>query len=84
MVETNIKRGLLIAVEGCDRSGKTTQCQHLVEWIQKHLQVDCEYWKFPDRTTPIGTIINQYLTGDINLNDQTVHLLFSANRWELK
>ncbi len=38
--------------------------------------------RFPDRTSAIGTLINSYLTSSSSLNDQTIHLLFSANRWE--
>ena len=35
-----------------------------------------------ERSTAIGSIINQYLKKEIELPDQSVHLLFSANRWE--
>ena len=38
----------------------------------------------PDRTTPIGKIINEYLTAGASIDDHAIHLLFSANRWELK
>ena len=40
--------------------------------------------RFPDRTTNIGTIINSYLGCKKELEDHVVHLLFSANRWELQ
>jgi len=86
MISSLKQRGLLIAVEGCDRGGKTTQCKLLQEHIRT-LGQPCEYIKFPDRTTPIGQLINNYLSnvtdGSATLNDQAVHLLFSANRWEL-
>lgn len=37
-----------------------------------------------DRTTPIGQLINTYLTDrSFSLSDQAAHLLFSANRWEV-
>lgn len=36
----------------------------------------------PDRTTPTGQIINQYLSSSATLPDQSIHLLFTANRWE--
>ena len=39
-------------------------------------------WRFPDRTTEIGTMINAYLGRSKELDDAAVHLLFSANRWE--
>jgi dTMP kinase len=36
-----------------------------------------------DRTTPIGKLIDGYLRGQSHLDDHSIHLLFSANRWEL-
>lgn len=38
--------------------------------------------RFPNRESHIGQLINGYLSSTSNLNDQTIHLLFSANRWE--
>ncbi|XP_014725897.1 PREDICTED: thymidylate kinase isoform X2 [Sturnus vulgaris] len=35
-----------------------------------------------DRTTEIGQLISSYLGREKNLEDHTIHLLFSANRWE--
>ena len=50
----------------------------------KHPHV--EVWRFPDRTTAVGKCIDAYLRGEDGhngpLSDATVHLLFSANRWE--
>lgn len=40
------QRGLLIVVEGCDRSGKSTQCEHLVTKLQ-HTGMRAELVKFP-------------------------------------
>ena len=45
-------------------------------------QVDVALWKFPDRQTAIGQMINAYLQGKTETDDAAVHLLFSANRWE--
>lgn len=36
-----------------------------------------------DRTTTIGQLISAYLEKKSDLEDHAVHLLFSANRWEL-
>lgn len=36
-----------------------------------------------DRTTAIGQMINGYLSNKQDIEDHAVHLLFSANRWEL-
>lgn len=73
-------RGQLILIEGLDRSGKSTQSGILLERLP-----DAKLIKFPDRSTKVGSIINEYLTNsDFQLSDQTAHLLFSANRWELE
>ncbi|GAA5987635.1 hypothetical protein JCM5350_001903 [Sporobolomyces pararoseus] len=76
------KRGALIIFEGLDRSGKSTQvkklCQRLERQGKKVKQIG-----FPDRTSPTGILINNYLTQkDTKLSDEAIHLLFSANRWE--
>ena len=72
-------RGKLILIEGLDRTGKSTQSVKLVE----KLGPNASLLKFPDRSTQIGALINQYLTQpNFNLPDQAIHLLFSANRWE--
>ncbi|KAI0917933.1 hypothetical protein AcW1_006927 [Taiwanofungus camphoratus] len=36
-----------------------------------------------DRTTAIGKMIDSYLRSQSELDDRAIHLLFSANRWEL-
>lgn len=72
-------RGRLIVVEGLDRSGKSTQCERLV----RALGDACELIKFPDRTTVIGGMIDAYLKSSQDLDDHVIHLLFSANRWEV-
>ncbi|CAZ86296.1 unnamed protein product [Tuber melanosporum] len=75
-------RGALIAIEGLDRAGKSTQCQLLMDRLAER-NVPARLQKFPDRTTPIGKMINAYLSTSTTLEDHTIHLLFSANRWEL-
>lgn len=45
-------------------------------------QVAAEQWNFPDRSTNIGKTIDEYLKGNAESDDATMHLLFSANRWE--
>ena len=78
-----VQRGSLIVFEGCDRSGKTTQVKKLVEKLNREGK-SAKMMRFPDRTTGIGSIINSYLTCAKELDDHAVHLLFSANRWELE
>ncbi|KAM8745214.1 thymidylate kinase [Acanthopagrus schlegelii] len=76
------KRGALIVLEGVDKAGKTTQCKKLVQALQQSGR-PAEMMRFPDRTTTIGQLISAYLENKSDLEDHTVHLLFSANRWEL-
>lgn len=76
-------RGSLIVLEGLDRCGKTSQSNRLVTYLEaKGFSV--ESWRFPDRSTGVGEMISSYLASKAHLDDQTVHLLFSANRWEKK
>ncbi|KAH7042723.1 thymidylate kinase-domain-containing protein [Macrophomina phaseolina] len=74
-------RGKLIVFEGLDRAGKSTQSGRLVTRLQE-LGQRVQHMRFPDRTTPIGQMINAYLTGASEQEDHVIHLLFSANRWE--
>ncbi|MEQ2228104.1 hypothetical protein ILYODFUR_005349 [Ilyodon furcidens] len=76
------KRGALIVLEGVDRAGKTTQCNKLVQALIERGR-PAEMMRFPDRSTTIGQLISAYLQKKSDLEDHTVHLLFSANRWEL-
>ncbi|KAK9519865.1 hypothetical protein VZT92_022568 [Zoarces viviparus] len=76
------KRGALIVLEGVDKAGKTTQCNRLVQALQQSGR-PAEMMRFPDRTTTIGQLISAYLEKKSDLEDHAVHLLFSANRWEL-
>lgn len=76
------KRGTLIVLEGVDKAGKTTQCKKLVQALEKSGR-PTEMMGFPDRSTTIGQLISAYLENKSELEDHTVHLLFSANRWEL-
>lgn len=83
MVGCKSARGAFIVFEGVDRSGKSTQCQNLVKNLTD-AGVIAERWSFPDRTTPTGQMIDAYLRSQSDLDDASVHLLFSANRWEKK
>ena len=47
-----------------------------------HSQVKAELWKFPDRQTGTGKMIDAYLNNREELDDAAVHLLYCANRWE--
>ncbi|KAG8960332.1 Thymidylate kinase [Tulasnella sp. 419] len=82
-MSSNSSRGAFIVIEGLDRSGKSTQAQALYQHLQDRLGAsNVKLIKFPDRTTPIGKMIDSYLRSESELDDRAIHLLFSANRWE--
>ncbi|WEW56114.1 Thymidylate kinase [Emydomyces testavorans] len=81
-IKAQMNRGVLIVVEGLDRAGKSTQCTILTTTLQE-LGYKAKSIRFPNRATSIGKIIDGYLRGETQLDDHAVHLLFSANRWEL-
>ena len=74
------KRGKFILFEGCDGSGKTTQAKILHESgiLGKSVSM-----RFPERTTALGKMCSDYLQKSAKLVDEVIHLLFTANRWEL-
>ncbi|XP_075057867.1 thymidylate kinase [Mixophyes fleayi] len=74
-------RGALIVLEGADRAGKSTQARRLVEALRER-GYQAEGLRFPERTTEIGRLVGSYLEKKNDIEDHTVHLLFSANRWE--
>lgn len=74
-------RGALVVLEGLDRSGKSSQCGELLTHLL-NVGYSAELWRFPDRNTAVGKMISAYLSNESNLDDRTIHLLFSANRWE--
>ena len=76
---------MLIAFEGCDRSGKSSQIQLIFEYLtkEKGLADIVEKRQYPDRTSHTGKLLDDYLNRRVNIDrKEAVHLLFSANRWE--
>ncbi|CAG2108653.1 unnamed protein product [Medioppia subpectinata] len=82
-MKTMAKRGALVVLEGVDRVGKSTQALRLSEAL-KTMSCPTHLVRFPNRLTPIGQMISQYLKGGQQLDDRVIHLLFSANRWEMR
>ena len=74
-------RGLLIAFEGLDQSGKQTQAETLRDHFSS-MGRDCRLLSFPDYTTAIGAEISSALHGDRDYATDTLQLLYIANRYE--
>lgn len=75
-----MRRGKLIVLEGLDRSGKSSVAKFIFNLLSENQPTVC--MNFPDRTTPIGKMINEFLNNHTELSNEAIHLLFSANRWE--
>lgn len=83
-MEKTKKRGALITFEGTDKSGKTTQSHKLMEYLVSQ-SISAERLSFPDRTTPIGQLIDRILKKEVVVtNKSSLYLLFTANRHELQ
>lgn len=76
-------RGLLIAFEGKDKCGKTTQAKLLIKNFQL-INIKAEYIAFPKRDTEIGQLLDKYLKKQITFSPETAQLLFAANRREMQ
>ena len=73
----------IMSVKPCWRcTKKTTKSAAPYEVKLPGEQVAAELWRFPDRTSPTGKMVDSYLRSQSELDDAAVHLLFSANRWE--
>jgi dTMP kinase len=78
-----VPRGVLIAFEGLDQSGKQTQAQALRDSIAATGRT-CELLSFPDYRTPIGAEIRRALHSERDYGADVMQLLYVANRYEIK
>jgi dTMP kinase len=74
-------KGKFIVLEGLDRSGKSSVAKFLSQKLSLE-KGPTVLMNFPDRTTSIGKMINHFLNNQVELGNEAIHLLFSANRWE--
>jgi dTMP kinase len=45
------------------------------------MDISLAVMKFPQRSSKTGKIIDEYLRNGVEISDEVVHLLFSANRF---
>ena len=76
-------RGLLIAFEGLDQSGKQTQAERLCERLIASGRT-VRPLSFPDYDTWIGGEIGRALRGERQYGPDVMQLLYVANRYEWK
>lgn len=79
----NSDRGVLVSFEGIDASGKNTQSKMLCDTLKEN-GLDFEFLSFPVYTTPIGQEIRNYLQRRTEYGIETLHTIYSANRYEFK
>jgi len=73
----------IIAFEGIDACGKETQTKMLSEALHNSGYM---VWSetFPRYHTPIGKLIRSWLTGKVAINDEALHMLYEADRYDFK
>jgi dTMP kinase len=76
-------KGLLVAFEGLDQSGKQTQAERLRDRLVAHGRL-VRLLSFPAYDTPIGAEIGRGLRGEHEYGPDVMQLLYIANRYELK
>jgi dTMP kinase len=76
-------KGLLIAFEGLDQSGKQTQAERLKAEIEARGRT-CVLMDFPAYETRIGQEIHEALHGARDYGPDVMQLLYVANRYEKK
>jgi dTMP kinase len=80
-----MKKGKIITLEGIDKSGKTTQAQMLSSYLQKEKDLRTAHFDFPDYQTDVGKLIYKYLNySEMPPNPEVLHLLYAANRYEIR
>jgi len=72
--------GTLIAVEGLDGAGTTTQAKLLFQWLRRR-GFDAHLTKEPT-DGPIGSLTRQALTKSLDMDRRTLALLFAADRMD--
>ena len=73
-----MNRGIFIAFEGIDGSGKSTQIQMLTDKIQQK-GIRC-YQTCEPSSGPIGSLTRQILTGRIKTDNRVIAAMFAADR----
>jgi dTMP kinase len=75
---------MLVVFEGLDRAGKSTQVRLLADLLHAK-GIPYRLYSYPLRKgTVTGPLINDYLTGAIDINPVSASFLLAANLYELK
>jgi dTMP kinase len=77
-LKENPHKGIFVVVEGIDGSGKTTQCNAVVESLQKE-GIDAVCTKEPT-DGEIGKLIRQVLSQEVTVPATAIQYLFASDR----
>src|SRR3989344_4218872 len=75
----NPYKGIYIALEGIDGSGKSTQAKILADYLKKNGK-KVVFTKEPTQKPPVGDLIHNIIQGKVNLPLVSLQYLFSADR----
>src|SRR3989338_1520735 len=75
----NEEKGLYIALEGIDGSGKTTQAQKLKKYFESKGK-DVVTTREPRKEGVIGELVHQILLGDRKFSPKAFQYLFTTDR----
>lgn len=74
-------RGALVVVEGCDRSGKTTQCKKIVSTLQSE-NVQAEYMNFPGNPIAFICSLKNRVPSDDSFSVKFLGVYIGHKSWE--
>jgi len=69
-------RGILVAFEGCDKTGKST----VIKAVSELLGNKSSSISFPNKNGVMTPLLNGYLNKTVNMDPVTAHLLFASER----
>lgn len=78
-LKKNSYKGLYIALEGIDGSGKTTQVEKIAEYFKGQGR-DVVKTHEPRRDTVVGKLVHEILQSEINVPAVSLQYLFAADR----
>ena len=73
-----MSKGKFIVLEGIDGCGKGTQAKNLVAHLRKQ-KAKVKTLSYPDRSGPIGSLIDQYLHRKYNFSKEVQFLLYFSD-----
>jgi dTMP kinase len=74
-----MKQGKFVVIEGNGGTGKSTTRFELVELLNQKSPGSAVGWSFPDKVSPIGKMLRDYLSKEVELSPKALMPLFLAD-----